>query len=330
MPVTTSRQVAARPQTVTVCLVTPALAAANNGNWQTAKRWAQMLSPHYRVQLTDQWRGEPCDVMLALHARRSAPSIKAFAAAFPAKAVIVALTGTDLYRDIRVDAEARHSLALATRLIVLQDQARVDVPSVHQPKVDVCYQSTPTRTPLVKTGLRLRALAVGHLRDEKDPLTMMRAMQRLALRPDIVFDHVGAPLDKALAQQAQMLSAAQSNYRWLGALPHAATLARIRRAHVLVHASVMEGGAHVVMEAACSGTPVLASRIPGNVGMLGARYSGYFAVGDDAALAGLLLRARGDKTWLNQLSLEVGRRAKLFAPALEQSTLRAIVQRALR
>ena len=148
MHVTTHPSVVAKPQTVTVCLVTPALAAANNGNWQTAKRWTRMLSTHYRVQVTDQWRGEPCDVMLALHARRSAPSIRAFAAAHPGKALIVALTGTDLYRDIRVDGEAQHSLAIATRLMVLQDQARLDVPSAFQSKVDVCYQSTPARKPM--------------------------------------------------------------------------------------------------------------------------------------------------------------------------------------
>jgi glycosyltransferase involved in cell wall biosynthesis len=59
------------------------------------------------------------------------------------------------------------------------------------------------------------------------------------------------------------------NYRWLGALPHESTRRRIQAAHVLVHSSRMEGGAHVVIEAVTSGTPVLASRIPGNLGLLG-------------------------------------------------------------
>ena len=47
----------------------------------------------------------------------------------------------------------------------------------------------------------------------------------------------------------------------------------------------MEGGAHVILEAVQSGTAVLASRIDGNVGMLGPAHEGYFEVGDDAGLA---------------------------------------------
>ena len=74
-------------------------------------------------------------------------------------------------------------------------------------------------------------------------------------------------------------------YRWLGALSQAAARRAIARARALVHMSRMEGGANVVIEAVRSGVPVLASRIDGNVGLLGADYDGYFPVGDAAALA---------------------------------------------
>lgn len=66
-----------------------------------------------------------------------------------------------------------------------------------------------------------------------------------------------------------------------------ATAQRIKRAHVLGSGSRMEGGAHVILEAVQSGTPVLASHISGNLGMLGTDYAGYFEVGDDAQLAAL-------------------------------------------
>ena len=118
-------------------------------------------------------------------------------------------------------------------------------------------------------------------------------------------------------------------YRWLGARPHRATTARIQRAHALVHASRMEGGAHVVMEAVCSGTPVLASAIPGNLGMLGADYGATFAVGDAAALAALLVRARDDPAMLAALRVQCARRAPLFEPARERRTLRRIVRECL-
>ena len=308
-----------------LCLVTPALASANNGNWQTAQRWARMLAADYEVRLVQQWDGSPADAMLALHARRSAASIAAWAAALVRKPLVVALTGTDLYRDILVDAAARQSLALAERLLVLHEGAPHDVPTEHRAKCVVCFQSSGTRRTLAKTSQHLRALMVGHLRDEKDPATYFAAARLLATRSDILLDHIGAPLDAALGREARALAAAQPGYRWLGAQPHGATLARIQRAHVLVHASRMEGGAHVVMEAVRSGTPVLASRIAGNVGMLGPGYRGYFEPGDAAGLCALLLQCRDDATMLAALQAQCAARAPLFEPARERATLRRLL-----
>ena len=304
-------------------LVTPALADANNGNWQTARRWAQMLADDYAVQLAPQWDGTPADLMVALHARRSAPSIAAWAAQTPRRPLVVTLTGTDLYRDVaQGDAAALRSLALADRLIVLHERAIDDVPAAHRAKCVVCFQSTPARRTVAKATRHLRALMVGHLRDEKDPRTYFEAARRLAARHDILLDHIGAPLDESLGREAQALAASQPHYRWLGALPHADTLARIQRAHVLVHPSRMEGGAHVVMEAVRAGTPVLASRIRGNVGMLGTDYAGCFEPGDAAGLATLLQRARDEPAMLDMLRAQCERRAPLFDPAREQATLR--------
>jgi putative glycosyltransferase (TIGR04348 family) len=303
-------------------LVTPALADANNGNWQTARRWAQMLANDYAVQLSQHWDSTAADVMLALHARRSAPSIAAWAAQTPRGPLVVTLTGTDLYRDVpQGDTAALRSLALADRLIVLHERAVDDVPAAHRAKCVVCFQSTPAQPVLPKTTDGLRALMVGHLRDEKDPRTYFDAARRLSARADIRLDHIGAPLDAALGREAQALAAAQPNYRWLGALPHEDTLAHIQHAHVLVHPSRMEGGAHVVMEAVRAGTPVLASRIPGNVGMLGSDYAGCFEPGDAAGLAALLARVRDEPAMLAALRAQGDRRALLFDPAREQATL---------
>ena len=308
-----------------VCLVTPALASANNGNWQTAQRWRRMLSADYEVRITQAWDGAPADVMLALHARRSAASIAAWAARAPHRPLAVVLTGTDLYRDLAFDPAAQRSLALADRLVVLHEGAPADVPAEHRAKCVVCFQSTSARRSLAKTGRHLRALMVGHLRDEKDPLTYFSAARKLLHRDDILLDHIGAPLDVALGRQAKALMRELPHYRWLGALPHEAVLRRIQRAHVLVHPSAMEGGAHVVMEAVRSGTPVLASQISGNVGMLGADYRGYFAAGDASGLAIALQRLRGDAAMLQALRSQCDLRAPLFEPARERATLRHVI-----
>lgn len=316
----------------TVCLVTPYLADAANGNWRTASRWARMLAADVRVRLVQRWdaaEGAGDAALLALHARRSAASVADFAAAHPRRPLLLALTGTDLYRDIHVDADAQRSLALATRLIVLHELAPADVPAAYRAKCVVSFQSCGARRPLVKTGRHLRALMVGHLRDEKDPLTLMAAARRLRGRGDILIDHIGAALDPALADAARSTMADCPRYRWLGARPHREVRGRIQRAHVLVHASRMEGGAHVVMEALCSGTPVVASRIAGNLGLLGGDYPAVFEPGDAAGLAALLEQARDDPAMLPALRARVDARAPLFDPSHERATLRAIVRQAL-
>ncbi|MEO7246435.1 MAG: selenoneine biosynthesis selenosugar synthase SenB, partial [Rubrivivax sp.] len=259
------------------------------------------------------------------HARRSADAVAAWRAAYPARPLLLVLTGTDLYRDIHTDVSAQRSLALADALIVLNQLGADRLPAALRSKCHVVLQSSTTRRTLTKTARHLRALAVGHLRDEKDPLTYLRAARRLRGRADLRFDHVGAALDPALGARAEALAAGQPTYRWLGGRPHAEARRRIQAAHVLVHPSRLEGGAHVVIEAVRSGTPVLASRIDGNLGLLGHDYAGCFDVGDDAALATLLARARDDPALLVHLQRQVAQRAPLFAPDLECATLHRLV-----
>jgi putative glycosyltransferase (TIGR04348 family) len=307
-------------------IVTPALAASNSGNWRTAQRWARFLAADYRVRVTDAWHGGDEALMIALHAQRSAEAIAAWRERQPRRPLLLALTGTDLYRDIDRDPAAQRSLAVADRLIVLNELGAARLPPALRSRATVVLQSAPARRPRPKTTRHLRAVMVGHLRPEKSPQTAMAAMQRLAPRRDILLDHIGAALDDALAAEAGALMQRLPTYRWLGPLPHGATRARIAAAHLLVHPSRIEGGAHAVIEAVVSGTPVLASRIDGNVGLLGADYGGYFEPGDDAALARLLARARDDPAWLGALRAQCAARAPLFAPARERGALRRIVQ----
>jgi putative glycosyltransferase (TIGR04348 family) len=312
------------PNRLRVGIVTPATRSSNNGNWQTAWRWARLLGAHHTVRILNEWRGEAFDLLLALHARRSAPSIAAWHSA-GAGPLGVVLTGTDLYRDIDDDASAQASIAAADRLVVLQELGALRLPPAMRARCVVCQQSCAVRRTLPKSARLLRAVMVGHLRDEKSPETFLAAARLLRDRADIRLDHVGAALDPALADAARATEREVPRYRWLGALDHAATRRRIQRAHVLVHASRLEGGAHVVIEALRSGTPVIASRIDGNVGLLGADYGGYFAWHDADALAALLVRARDDAAMLAALERQCAARAPRFAPERERATLLALV-----
>jgi putative glycosyltransferase (TIGR04348 family) len=318
-----------------VVIVSPALADANNGNWQTASRWASFLTGSAQARIVREWpdaSAESDELMIALHARRSARAIDAWAQMHGSSGLAVVLTGTDLYKDIRTDAQARHSLDVASLLVVLQELGVQELPPRHRHKARVIYQSVPPQDEVPKRRDRLMAVMVGHMRDVKSPQTLFDAARLLRGRGDIEIHHIGRAEEEVWAQRAQETAAACPNYRWLDALSHDETRSAIRHAHVLVHTSAMEGGAHVIMEAVCSGTPVLASRVAGNVGMLGADYEGYFEHGDAAALARLLVACREAQATddpahfgLARLRAQCALRAPLFAPQAERRKVQELV-----
>ena len=318
-----------RVQKLPLVIVTPALKDANNGNWQTAKRWAGMLSSAYRVHLKSRWpdgnAGADARLMIALHARRSAQSIANWRDSHPELPLVLVLTGTDLYHDILRDRSAQQSLEFADALVVLNEMGKLALPERLRAKCHVILQSCAERACLPKTRRHLRALMVGHLRQEKDPLTYIEAARILAARKDIILDHVGAALEPTLGKQARASAASQANYHWFGAVPHTAARRKIQAAHVLVHPSQLEGGAHVVMEAIRSGTPVLASRIDGNIGLLGSDYGGYFAPGDAKALAALIAQVRDNASLLDALGEQIRLRSPLFDPLREADLLRHLI-----
>src|SRR5512134_217889 len=157
-----------------IALVTPAGPGTRNGNRHTALRWAAFLrNAGHRVSVAVEWSGAACDGMLALHARRSHASIKKFPRERP---LVVALTGTDVYRDIHESADARESLELADRLIVLQPKAAEELPARLRSKVRVVVQSSSTRLRQRPVQGGFRVCVIGHLRAEKDPLRMLSAL----------------------------------------------------------------------------------------------------------------------------------------------------------
>ena len=308
-----------------VCIVSPALADANNGNWHTALRWSRFLASvaHTRIELA--WEGEDADAMIALHARRSADSIARFRAAHPHAPIALVLTGTDLYRDLPNDPSALHSLECASHVVVLQDEGLKALPAAARAKARSMVQSASRVLRSDGAVGHVTLVAAGHLRDEKDPLTLMAAARLLPSQSPIRIVHIGRALDAALGAQARLTMQQCPHYRWLDGLAPAATRRWIARARALAHMSRMEGGANVVIEAVRSRVPVLASRIDGNVGLLGRDYGGYFPVGDAAALAALMQRFAGDAQFAARLAAQCRAREPRFAPAEEARAVRALL-----
>lgn len=267
--------------------------------------------------------------MIALHARRSAPSVAAWRAAHPAGGLVLALTGTDVYRDIHADAAAVQSLALADRLVVLQPKAIGELDGDSQKKCDIVYQSAPMLAPGARYQRHFDIVQVGHLRHEKDPFTPVTALRHLPATSAIRLVHIGTALDSHHADTMAVVLRDEPRLSWLGGRTHAQTRQRIKRAHLLVIASRMEGGANVIVEAVTVGVPVIASEVSGNIGMLGDDYPGYFPFGDATACAALMHRAETDARFYGKLSKACAQRAKLFAPEREAASIQGIVAKVL-
>jgi putative glycosyltransferase (TIGR04348 family) len=280
------------------------------------------------VRLVEAYAGEPCDLLVAIHARRSAPSVARWRAARGAAPLVVALSGTDLYVDLpRGDPEALAALAAADRLVALQPLAIAALPAGLQPKARLVLQSAvaPPGARAWREGDPPAALALAHLREVKDPFLGADAVRLLPRASRVTLDHAGAALDPTAERRARALSAEDGRWRWLGELPRRAARHALAGSFALVLPSRSEGGANVVSEAIACGVPVLATRVDGSVGLLGEGYEGFFEVGDAAGLAALLLRCEREPPFRDALARWCAHLAPLFTPARERRAWAALL-----
>jgi putative glycosyltransferase (TIGR04348 family) len=310
-----------------ISLITPASKRSLSGNRATAVRWARHLRDlGHRVSIAERYDGTPADLMIAIHAWRSAESIVRFRELRPGRPIVVLLAGTDVYAFQKSDPETTHrSMELADRLVGLHEFVSRDIPSRFRRKLDVIVQSAKPvarRAPLARA---FEVCVVGHLREEKDPLRAALAARRLPADSRVRVIHVGRAHDASWAKRARAEMAANPRYVWLGEVPHWRVRRLMSRAGLMVLSSRLEGGANVVSEAIAARLPVLASRIAGNVGLLGRDYDGYYPVEDDAALARLMARAETDDRFLASLRRQCRAREPLFRPARERENWRRLV-----
>lgn len=306
-------------------IITPAAAKSLSGNRATALRWADFLRQlGHRVSIDVDWHGQEFDLMVALHAWRSADSIAAFKQQFPDRPLVLAMTGTDLYRFIKSHPEPTlASIKSADRLVTLHQLALRVLPKSSHKKVHVIHQSAmPLPVSLSKSARRsirhFDICVVGHLREEKDSLRVAYAVRDLPASSRIRVLHYGKAHNDGWAAYAEEEMKINPRYRWFGEVPHW----KIRRAysscHLMVLPSVMEGGANVISEAVVAGLPVIASDIDGSVGLLGEDYAGYYPVQNTQALRELLLKAETDSDYVLALEQQCNKRAELFTPEAEK------------
>ncbi|MFW5824201.1 MAG: selenoneine biosynthesis selenosugar synthase SenB [Marinobacter sp.] len=320
-----------------ILLLTPAPPGSLAGNRATADRWAGLLEAlGHRVTVGtnyDPGVARDADLLIALHAWRSREAVTRWRDEQGRKPLIVALTGTDLYRfQYSHRQQTLATMAQGDALVVLHRLAWQAVPEPLRARLVVVLQSAaaPVEAPRpAGSGEGFDICVIGHLREEKDPLRAARASRLLPPGSAVRIRQAGQAHTGEWAQAARQEMADNPRYQWLGETSRAQTARLMRQSRAMVISSTMEGGANVVSEACRAGLPVLASDIPGNLGLLGENYPGVFPVADEAALAALMTRAENDQDWLAGLTARVNELAADFTPEKERAALAQALDRAL-
>lgn len=288
----------------------------------TAVRWASILRElGHEVVIAHEYRDESPEILIALNAYRSARAIEAFRQRHPDRPLVVALTGTDLYRFAHSHPDITlRSIDLADRLLVLNHLAHKAVPESAKTKLFLIYESARPlpggRRPLVRY---FDVCVIGHLRDEKDPLRTALAVQDLPEASRIRVRHYGAAHTKVWARTAEEQMRYNPRYHWFGEVAHWQVRKALGKCRLMTLTSTMEGGPNTLSEAVMAGLPVICSDIDGTVGVLGEDYPGYFPVGDTAALRRRLVRAESDPGFLGRLEQCVEQLAPRFYREREKS-----------
>jgi putative glycosyltransferase (TIGR04348 family) len=274
-----------------VIIATPAPRGSRHGNRATALRWAAMLR-HLgaRVKVVDRWNGQVCDLLVAVHAVKTAASVADASAALPDLRVVVLLAGTDVYPSFRPDAAAAAALARADAIVALQHRAADVLPAALRHKVHTILQSA-TAVRAERPVDRVRCCVLAHLRPVKDPLLPADALAALPRELPLELHLAGKAMTPELEEHVHAAAARDPRFRWLGELPRREAKRLLASSHFCIVPSSAEGGANVVSEAIAAGTPLIASAVPGNLGLLGDDWPALFPAGDTAALGVLLRRA---------------------------------------
>lgn len=307
-------------------IVTPAPQGSLHGNRITALRWQDFLEKlGYAVVVTESWSGRNIDLLIALHAYRSHSSIMRFQNEYPDKPIVLMLTGTDLYRDMAVHGEVIRSMEIADKLIVLQSVALDSIPLHLRHKAEVIYQSVTVDIAPSIASSDFQVTVIGHLREEKDPFCITRSLPLIPADSTISVLHLGMAMNEQMERAARGYTENLERYQWIGEVSHADALKMLSKSRLMVISSRMEGGAHVVSEAIALGIPVIASDIPGNRGLLGDDYLGYYPVGNEAALASLLYRCETMPDFYAALKEQIDIRKDLISPKREMQSIQALM-----
>lgn len=295
----------------------------SQGNSTTADRLERILREGgLSVEMEEEWyNGSEARCLVALNARRSAGAVEEFRDACPESRVVLVLTGTDINHPEMLHDESvtRQTMHAADSLVLLHEGSLERVPEDLHERCKVIYPSVDLPEGLQyhpNEGDVFEVLMAGNVRSEKNLPLAMDACALLPVNSRVLVNVYGDG-EGALAQKMLAATASSAPFLWKGKTDHAALIEKMADADLLLNTSNQEGGANAICEAICLGLPVVASRISGNMGMLGDDYEGYFTSGNAESLAEILVRCATDREFYQILLDQVNERAALFDYAEE-------------
>jgi len=303
-----------------VCVASPYPLSELKGNSVTTDRIVAMLNEGgVKARGSYGNDGEPADILITLHAIKGAPAVFDFKKKTPNGRVIILLTGTDIYQGLAEGSQiGGDALQVADRIVVPQEAAIRKLPEkvrgktvVIRPSLDpIAVKATSSQSPFVIS-------VVGHLRPVKRPFLTIETLAQHPEWSDLEVWQIGQALDAEMRKTAEFWMEEDKRYRWCGGLPREESLALCAKSSLTINSSILEGGANAVLEAMTMGVPVLASRIEGNVGLMGDDYPGYFEEGGMAKALEAIMHQRVD---LDEWSLLLADRLPLFSRVRESES----------
>ncbi|MDG2400514.1 MAG: glycosyltransferase [Akkermansiaceae bacterium] len=303
-----------------VCVASPYPLSELKGNSVTTDRIVMMLKEGgVEARGSHGNDDDPADVLISLHAVKGAPAIFDFKKKTPKGKVITLLTGTDIYQGLPEGSQIGHdALQAADRIVVPQEAAILRLPEEVREKTVVIRSSldpisikaSPSQSPFVIS-------VVGHLRPVKRPFLTIETVAQHPEWCDVEVWQIGQALDEESRKTMEDWAQKDERYRWFGGVPREDSLALCAKSSLTINSSTLEGGANAVLEAMTMGVPVLASRIEGNVGLLGDDYPGYFQEGEMGEALHSIMDQRVD---LEEWSRLLDHRVLLFSRERESNS----------
>ena len=162
------------------------------------------------------------------------------------------------------------------------------------------------------------------MREVKNPFYTIRNIVKTDLPVQVI--HIGSALSPEMKKMAKQWEQDDPRYTWKGNLSHEQTLQIIQDSDLLSHTSLMEGGANVIAESISLSTPVIASLVDGNRGMLGEDYTGYFDLENPNQFLSLINKTVTDKQFYQTLQTQCEHLAEQFTPEKEQESLKTLLE----